>query len=251
MAGDDIRPGNAATGAAADDARIAFLCEPSMAAALPPPVPAGQLTPDWFRKLERSMGMPDAHGLPGLTVKACLPVTDAFSLGWIIPLATDVRFVVDETGLGIQLGWPPAAPFAPVEQHHPGQVGYPNPPFDRRLPLKWINPWRLKVPDGYSVLFTHPLNHFELPFQCFSGLVDCDRFAAAVNFPFVWTGGAADVTLPRGTPLIQVIPIRRDTFPFDHEARAARPAEKAEQEQATQRKYAEESVYARQWRARK
>ena len=236
---------------AVGDDRITFLCDPDLKGVVPPPEPAGRFVPEWYRRLERDMGMADAHGLPGLTVKACPPVIDAFSLGWIVPLATDVRFLVDETDAGIQIGWAPDAPFVPVEQHHPGQVGFPAPPFDSSVPLKWVNPWRIKVPEGYSVLFAHPLNHFELPFLCFSGFVDCDRLPTTVNFPFAWSLASADVTLTKGTPLVQVIPMRRDTLLRDHDARASTPEEFAEQERANELKYTQESYYARHWRVRK
>jgi hypothetical protein len=233
------------------DARIAFLTDPDLLELLPPPEPAGRFTPEWFRRLDRGLGTADAHGLPGLTVKACPPVIDAFSLGWIIPLAAEVRFLVDPSGLGIQVGWDPDVPFHLVEQHHPSQIGAPEPPFEEQMPLKWINPWRIKVPDGYSVLFTHPLNHFELPFRCFSGVVDCDRFATTVNFPFAVSTAPADVTLPRGTPLVQVIPLRRDALLPDHEVRASSAEESAEQDRANHLKYTQESSYARLWRVPK
>jgi hypothetical protein len=251
MSEDTAMPSQDAPGASIGDERISFLTDPDLVERLPPPEPAGRFLPEWFRRLDRSLGTTDAHGLPGLTVKACPPVIDAFSLGWIIPLAAEVRFLVDQSGLGVQIGWAPDAPFHLVEQHHPSQIGAPAPPFEGQMPLKWINPWRIKVPDGYSVLFTHPLNHFELPFRCFSGLVDCDRFATTVNLPFAVSTAPADVTLPRGTPLIQVIPLRRGDLLQDHEVRASTAEESAEQDRANHLKYTEESSYARLWRARK
>ncbi|MEM7221456.1 MAG: hypothetical protein AAF495_00665 [Pseudomonadota bacterium] len=230
---------------------ISFLCDPALEAHLPPPERAGRFLPEWFRRLEREMGLPTASGLTAMTVKGCRPVTDGFTLGWIIPLALDVRIVTDPLGNVIELDWDKDFGFQPVERHHPAQVGYPNPPFDWRQPLKWMNPWRLVVPDGYSMLFTHPLNHFELPFQCFSGLVDCDRFLPTVNFPFALTGVSADITVPRGTPIIQLIPIKRDGLLKSHMARASTEEEAAEQAAAHHRKHNEESVYAREWRVRK
>lgn len=233
------------------DDLISFLCDPELAGRLPAPERAARFIPQWFRDLEREMGMPDPNGLPGLTVKACLPVTDAFTLGWIIPLAMPVRVVVPEDRVNIQMGWGEDAPFQPVEQHHPGQIGAPAPPFQQTMPLKWMNPWRIRVPKGYSLLFTPPFNHFDLPFTCFTGLVDADQFAAKVNFPFAWTGAPGDHTLPAGTPLVQVLPIRRDAILSREEARISTPAELAEQGGATYRKHNEVSVYRREWREKK
>ena len=238
-------------GQAVETNLLSFLCDPILADILPKPERAGRFVPDWFRRLERDMGMPDTHGLPALTVKACPPVTDSLRLGWIIPLALEVRFVFDPYGNLVQLDWDQDSPLQPVERHHPAQVGAPHPPFAGRLPLKWTNPWRLVVPEGYSVLFTHPLNHFELPFQCFSGLVDCDRFAPTVNFPFIWTGPPGETTLPRGTPIIQLVPISRESLLQHHESRASTPEELTEQAEASRLKYGEVSTYARMWRVKK
>lgn len=230
---------------------IEFLCDPALAGAVPPPERAIRFAPDWFKRLEREMGMPDAHGLPGLTVKACLPVTDAFALGYVIPLPFDVLLQVPEDRVRIGMGWAEGCPFAPIEQHHPGQIGAPNPPFEQVMPLKFINPWRVKVPDGYSVLFTQPMNRPDLPFTCFSGFVDCDRFATTVNMPFVWTGPTGEHLLRAGTPIAQIIPIRRDTMLKEYDARLASGAEMAEQAAARQQKYHSESAYAREWRVKK
>lgn len=230
---------------------VEFVCAPGLESRIPLPERAVRFAPHWFKNLERDMGVPNREGLPGLTAKACLPMTDAFSAGFIIPLPFDVRLVVPDDRVSIQMGWADDLPFAPIEQHHPGQIGAPNPPFEQTMPLKFMNPWRIKTPAGYSALFTHPFNHFELPFTAFTGLVDCDRFDAAINFPFAWTGAPGDYTLPAGAPIIQLIPIRRDTLLKHGAARASTAQEQAEQTAATKRKYGEESVYARDWRVKK
>jgi hypothetical protein len=133
----------------------------------------------------------------------------------------------------------------------PAQLGAPAPPFGSVMPLNFVNPWRIKVPEGYSVLFQPLMNRPDLPFWCFSGLVDCDRFATTINFPFIWTGGDAERVLAAGTPMIELIPIRRDTLIKAHAARASTPDEQAEQDEAQRRKYGEESTYRREWRAPK
>ena len=119
------------------------------------------------------------------------------------------------------------------------------------MPRKFINPWRIKVPAGYSVLLTQPFNRPDLPFTCFSGLVDCDRFETTINLPFLWTGPVGQHLLPAGTPIAQIIPIRRDALLKDHASRPATEAEMAEEAAARERKYHEESTYARDWRVKK
>ncbi|WP_432768849.1 MAG: hypothetical protein HEQ22_16025 [Sphingopyxis sp.] len=236
-------------GAAAS--RIEFLCDPALWGRIPPPERAIRFAPDWFKRLNRDMGMTYENGLPAMTAKACLPMTDAFALGFVIPLPFDVRILVPEDRVSIQFGWADDLPFAPLEQHHPAQIGAPAPPFERVMPLKFINPWRIRVPAGYSLLFTQPLSRPDLPFTCFSGLVDCDRFDTTVNLPFAWTGASGDHVLPAGTPIAQLVPIRRDTMIRHDGARAATADELAVQAAASERKYGEESTYRREWRVKK
>jgi hypothetical protein len=230
---------------------IEFLCPPELWGRIPVPERAVRFVPEWFKRLEREMAMNYPSGLPARTAKACLPMTDAFALGFVIPLPFDVRLVVPEDRLAIQLGWAPDLPFAPLGHHHPGQLGAPAPPFERTMPLKFMNPWRIKVPAGYSLLFTQPLSRPDLPFACFSGLVDCDRFDTTVNIPFAWTGPPGDHMLPAGTPIAQVVPIRREGLLRQSLARASTADELAEQDEATRRKFGGDATYAREWRVRK
>jgi hypothetical protein len=50
-----------------------------------------------------------------------------------------------------------------------------------------------------------------LPFQTFSGVVDTDSYTMPVNFPFLLRKDFEGV-IPKGTPIAQVIPIRRDSW---------------------------------------
>jgi hypothetical protein len=230
---------------------IRFLCDPDLEHRLAKPEPAGRFTPDWFRHMSRTLGMPMADGLPGLTVKACLPVTDAFAAGWIIPLAADLELEAHPNGL-VQTKDDGSPGFQQVTSHHPAQVGAPSPPFGPGvLPLKWMNPWRIAAPAGVSLMYTQPLNHFELPFLNFTGIVDADRFGAKVNAPFVWTGGPGRFTLPKGLPIIQVIPLDRAALAFNVEVRTSTPAEAEEEADHTEEKHTVESAYARKYRVAK
>ena len=72
------------------------------------------------------------------------------------------------------------------------------------------------MPEGWSVLFTHPLNRDDLPFRTLSGIVDCDRFGdGLVHFPAVWTDAEYEGTLPADTPVAQAIPFQRNKLSLD------------------------------------
>lgn len=151
----------------------------------------------------------------------------------------------------MDIRWAEPCQFTPIEHHHPAQLGAPAPPFAHVMPLKLINPWRIKVREGYSELLQPLLNRPVLPFVCMSCLVDCDRSATTINFPFIWTSGQQEMTLSAGTPMIQLIPIRRDTLIKDHTVRASTPEELEEQADDSLRKYTEESTYRKEWRVKR
>ena len=98
-----------------------------------------------------------------------------------------------------------------VDTQHPLQVR--DSPMQGALIVKFINPWVIKTPPGYSTLFLPPLNNFELPFQVLSGLVETDTYYRPVHVPTVCLMRPGQtVTLKRGTPIAQVVPIKREEW---------------------------------------
>jgi hypothetical protein len=75
-----------------------------------------------------------------------------------------------------------------------------------RLLIKFHNPWLIEAPEGYSVLFMHPINRFDLPFTTLTGLVDCDRSRDTwIHFPVHWHDVNFNSVLQKGTPIAQCI----------------------------------------------
>ena len=124
----------------------------------------------------------------------------------------------DTAGGEIAWDWDPPvitdAPItrAPVGVHVPEQAtGVPLGLPEGQLVLKFTNYWTLSAPEGWQLLFTHPLNRADLPFLTLTGLVSADRFTDGyVHFPALWTDPAFEGTLPAGTPVAQVIAVPRD-----------------------------------------
>ena len=124
------------------------------------------------------------------TVKRCMPVFDAVTGGYIITTYADVfisqRPILDsETNedTGKTIPWYEWPSFGPIQWHPIEQA--PTHPLRKDLPKessypKWINPWSIKTPPGYSVLFTQPM-HRESVFTILDGIVDTDTYTAPVN----------------------------------------------------------------------
>ena len=99
---------------------------------------------------------------------------------------------------------------APIGVHVPEQAE--GAPFDlaENAVIKFTNFWTLEAPEGWSILFTHPLNREDLPFRTLAGMVDCDAFGDGyVHFPAIWTDDGFRGVLPAGTPVAQAIPVPR------------------------------------------
>ncbi|WP_299303752.1 hypothetical protein [uncultured Litoreibacter sp.] len=230
--------------------QIDFICPPEIFGKIPAPEPAAKFLPDWFKTMPREMGMADAHGLAGLTVRACLPVADIMAQGWIIPLPYDVWTEVDPDTGWMGFKWDPEAQFDPIAAHHPGQIAADKPPFLGVQPMKFVNPWTVKLPDGWSANFLHPINHFQLPFTTFNATVDCDALDMPANVPFIWHGATPGVRLQAGTPMVQVIPFERSAQLRQADVRGETAEETARRIKTHNRKHTEVSVYAREWRRR-
>jgi hypothetical protein len=64
-------------------------------------------------------------------------------------------------------------------------------------------------------MFCNPANRFDLPFQTITGIVDCDKYPGQVHFPFFLKEGFTGI-IPKGTPIVQIIPIKRDSWKREH-----------------------------------
>lgn len=169
----------------------------------PRPFPAAQDVPEWLKRMPTEVPA-GPGGRPWLTVKRCPPFLDALAAGYLIPLAADVHFEMSTGGLSCKSEIPL------IHTHPREQLGDA---FAGRIVVKFVNPWVIRTPPGYSCLFLQPVNRFDLPFQIFGGVVETDGYYMEVHFPALCLLHAGqNVTLRRGTPVAQVIPFRRESW---------------------------------------
>jgi hypothetical protein len=228
---------------------LTFRCPAELDGLLPPPVPAAHGLPDWFKAMP-----PQAFNAVnvqlGDTVKRCPPFIDAMTSGFLIPLICDLKVENGEFTWDNDLPPGGAVSFvrSPLGFHDTSQVsGTPLFAPDRFL-IKFHNLWTIEAPEGYSLLFTHPANRFDLPFTTLTGLVDCDRYHENwIHFPARWNDPDFSGVLPKGTPVAHCVPVKRGDW-------ALRTAPLTAEE--TQRAYdltsaisRETGVYRRQFRA--
>jgi hypothetical protein len=181
---------------------VEFLCHEEDFGLIPEPRKAARFLPAWFKKL--------GHEIPGgaaSTIKLCAPFLDSMTLGFVIPLAADVEFATNEDASEVTFSSSFHRPL--VERHSPAQINGAQHPAFPKPPLKFMNYWAVRVPQGFSVLFVPPLNRPDPRFECLSGLVDCDKYFEFVNFPFIFHAKNYRGVVAAGTPLVQAIPLRR------------------------------------------
>jgi hypothetical protein len=177
------------------------------------PKPIRSVVPSWYKNMSKSVYkdrgtlLPDFR--PNMTIKTCVPFLDTMVSGYAITLPCDVE-VVQESKYQNRVIW--KSNWTPVTSHSMEQIpeklvpdGY------EKLPLKWENGWIIKVPKGYSVLFSHPFQRLDLPFYTIPGIVDCDQHNNAVNFPFLLKKDFIGI-IEKGTPIAQFIPFKRETW---------------------------------------
>lgn len=193
---------------------LTFRCPKELEGLLPPPIPAAQGLPDWLKTMPQEVSSAIMGGQND-TVKRCPPFVDAMTSGFLIPLICDIKFENGEFTWDNEL--PPCGtidfPRSPLGLHDSTQLtGTPFFEPDRFV-IKFHNLWTIEAPEGYSLLFTHPVNRFDLPFTTLTGWVDCDNYRDGwIHFPARWRDMNFSGVLPKGTPVAQCFPVKREKW---------------------------------------
>ena len=188
------------------------------------PVPASKNLPDWYKNLSTHINNNKSYNAAlavsagsktTATLKKCMPVYDMLTGGYLLPLPTDVSVenLLTEEGTSKWFQWPKNDM---VDFHdHRQFTGYPAEWMYEGQPApKFRNPWIIKTPPGYSTLFLSP-QHRDLPFHTLSGIVDTDTYHSSVELPLYFKDPKWSGLLEAGTPMVQVIPFKRDAWEME------------------------------------
>ncbi|MFC3613624.1 hypothetical protein ACFORG_07610 [Lutimaribacter marinistellae] len=198
---------------------VTFRCPPELEQVLPRPVPAKVGLPDWLRRMPAT-AHDEVLGVELMTVKKCAPFLDAMGYGFLMPLACDLQIDKGRLSWDWDLPATPGETYSrsPVALHAAAQVR--GSPFEKGAApmLKFNAFWTIELPAGWSLLCTHPVNRTDLPFRSLTGMVDSDRYTDNfINFVAEWIDPSFSGILPRGTPVAQCIPVRRESFDYRFE----------------------------------
>lgn len=187
----------------------------------PEPRPASKMVPEWYKQQPATVGNEMdfmSKGGGNATIKRCMPIFDLITAGYILTWPMDVY--IDATNPE-KITWSVPQPLSPygndmvathgAEQvtHYPVDLDIYHKQIFRILPF-----WSVKTPPGYSSLFVHPIHRDNLPFHSFAAFVDTDKFISDGHLSMHFEKDFKGI-IKQGTPLIQVIPIKRDDWEME------------------------------------
>lgn len=177
------------------------------------PSPARQHIPEWYKSMPRYLHgdkEPKMNNSGGrnLAIKTCVPFLDGFTQGYQATLWQDLVVSQGENGPDFAWGMSPSIMDG---RDIPEHSAFPVPAGHLGTQLVWLNPFMIETPPGYSVLITHPLNRYDLPFTTLGGIIDSDAPVFPGHLPFYIHKDFAGV-IPAGTPIFQIIPFKRENW---------------------------------------
>lgn len=187
------------------------------------PEPCKLNIPEWYKKLE--------HSADSKTIKGCMPFLDTLTSGYLLKIPTDIFLSHNilennERGTIMSSAMPNSNEplYVNINQENNPQI-HPVDQLSKKCPFvnknkslpfhKILNPWLIKTPPGYSCLFLPPMNNTDDRFSIIPGVVDTDTFDMYINFPIIVNGDKYPILktlLKKGTPYVQVIPFKRDSW---------------------------------------
>jgi hypothetical protein len=172
--------------------------------------PAKNHIPEWYKQVPRWKNNEIFEFGKGfnVTIKHCMPFLDSLTSGYMIVLPNDL-YVKNNNGLPF-ITWN-NADFPPKSRNEVADLNLV-PTGHHPTEFVWQTGVANSIPLGYSMLLTHPINRYDLPFTTLAGIVDGGLVMNPTgNIPFYIKDGFEGV-IPQGTPIAQLIPFRQENW---------------------------------------
>ena len=205
---------------------LRFSCPSELESILPPPLPSRVQHPVWYDNMPQR-AYSDVSEEEIDTLKLDKGFTYSFDEGVMLRLACSIH--VDKPG---ELRWdwgPPASTIRDMARspvHILDSSALAGSPFYRsdRVVLVFTSLWTVDLPEGWSLLLSHPLNRFDTPFQVLSSIIKREVGVPQrlIEVYSIWRDDHFTGVLPRGMPFAQgfLIPdgvMNFQTGAFDYE----------------------------------
>ena len=184
------------------------------------PYPASQAVPPWWKDMTpyiKDHRSPDGsklvitNGTANASAKKCIPMLDALTSGYIIPLWCDVQVRSASDSVYTPVVEWKIAKRTVFELHNASSKEVQHPPGYTDIALKFINNWLVKTPPGYSIMCTEPFGYRDLAFKAIPSIIDSDTSSLCPLFP-VWIKDGFEGVVEKGTPIVQITPFKRENW---------------------------------------
>ena len=200
------------------------------------PVLAKTVQPDWWKtlKIAELSRFEKMH-----TIRACPAMQDWLTMGWYLIAKRDIQVIQgsDKSYTDDER----VSAYDPGVRKEKGQYhsqSHPRAQFGEvfnflgegqgpiRDAFKMRNPWNVKTPKGYSCFYLDPFLHQSPYFSTWPGIIDTDTFnknmdnAQIIFYPKV----DHSFVIKSGTPLVQIIPFRREEWTASYQLREVKEA---------------------------
>jgi hypothetical protein len=183
------------------------------------PVLASSISPDWWKKAKVGEIV---RGVVQQTIRSCPAMDDWLKSGWYLLANRDIEVIN-----GVSKYDSGTSTTATADPHntsynstsHPitqtldafEYLGSGKPTKDA---FKMRNPWNIKTPPGYSCFYLDPFLFQNNYFATWQGIIDTDEFNVGMDNAQIIFYPKVDhsFVIPKGTPLCQIIPYKRDTW---------------------------------------
>lgn len=175
------------------------------------PTPAKHHMPEWYKNIKAPPQDIDLN-MPGprkkqINIKSCTPFMDGMASGFVQCTWTDLFIKKENNNVYC---YTPAGPEM-IGSREKVSVPLSSEYIDAEF--YWTVPWIPKLPKGYSVLLTQPLNRIDFPITSLSAIIDADEFyhVGMGQYP-CYLKKDFEGLIPAGTPMFQIIPFKRDEW---------------------------------------
>lgn len=205
--------------------KIEFTCSEETIVKWFPPLPAKKVIPEWYKNLDlylpgtkNALANIDARvrcldmgNHSPFTVKACIPILDYLTSGYVLRMPADVLLTPDEKN---DFYWFTQNDYAvKIGNHVYGQCPVEI-DGEKKNYFKIEQPWLIKTPPGYSCLFYQPFYEMEDRYTLLPAIVDTDKYDMPVFFPGFFKT-KQPFKLNAGDPFVVVMPFKRDDWTME------------------------------------
>jgi hypothetical protein len=178
------------------------------------PVPAREFYPKWWKTAPFKDEISDTF-----TVKACPALPDYFSQGYVLPMWADTTLEYDPetTRFRWEVG-KAGVPYTWSDHGNQQFLDHVDGANHQGSPVNYVFkadcPWRMITPPGYSILQLPLFYHFNNQFSVLPGVIRTDIYHE-LNQQVLFHAPGGSIHIPRGTPFVHYIPIKREEYVLD------------------------------------